>query len=70
MNTTYNFQINPDKERRQWDEIKAHAYPFEDRVTAVLFAKRLARVFQAEVRMTEGRDPARLSGSYFRHSQA
>ena len=66
MKTRFNFQINAHTTRKPWDEVAAHVRHFSDRAAAVQFARKLARLFDAEIRLTEGSDPARLSGSYIR----
>lgn len=67
-NQIFNFQINPDNNRKAWDNIHAHSRTFQDWVTAVHFAKRLARIFKGEVRLTTG-NPDRASGAYFYYKQ-
>lgn len=67
MEIRFNFQINPDHHRRNWDEIIPYEKIMEDRVSAVALARRVARIFKAEVRLTEGNYPFITSGSYFRH---
>lgn len=68
MKTTFNFQINPDHNRKEWEAIPTHSRMIRDRVTAILLAKKVARLFKAEVRLTEGHYPFTTSGAYFHHS--
>lgn len=68
MKTRFNFQINPDRKRKGWEEIKPHVKIMEDRVAAIQLAQKVARLFKAEVRLTEGDYPFTTSGSYFHHA--
>lgn len=61
----YNFQINPDSDRRDWEQIQAYTDSFCTRHEAIDLAIKLARLLKAEVRLTCGNDPAKLSGAYF-----
>lgn len=65
----YNFQINPDHDRREWAEVQAYTDTFCTRHEAVDLAAKLARLLKAEVRLTCGDDPMKLSGAYFRMKQ-
>jgi len=67
MQTQFNFQINPDNDRKDWEQVKVHVKVLSDRVTAVQLARKVARLFKAEVRLTEGKYPFRVSGSYIRY---
>jgi hypothetical protein len=69
MKTRFNFQIKPLATRSPWDEIAAHVRYFPDRVTAIHFARKLARLFDAEIRLTEGSHHNKASGAYFRAVQ-
>lgn len=64
MERQYNYQIRPFSDKRDWDDIEAIKRSENDRVAAIIYGKRLARAFKAEVRMTEGDDPAKTSGTY------
>ncbi|WP_214226667.1 hypothetical protein [Pedobacter sp. B4-66] len=69
MNVQFNFQINPDHDRKHWDAIRPHKKLMSDRVSAVMLAKKVARLFKAEVRLTEGDYPFTTSGSYFNNKE-
>ncbi len=69
MHFPFNFQINPDNDRKSWDKIPHRTKHMTDRDTAVILAKKTARLFKAEVRLTEGNYPFTTSGSYFRHNE-
>lgn len=64
METKYNYQIKKANDKRDWHKIEAIQRPSNDRVTAIIYGRRLARVFNAEIRMTEGDDPGRASETY------
>nr|WP_199077101.1 hypothetical protein [Pedobacter sp. ASV19] len=69
MKTTFNFQINPDDNRKDWDNVTVHTKVITDRPTAIHLAQKVARLFKAEVRLTEGHYPFTTSGSYFHHKR-
>lgn len=69
MAYNFNFQINPNDNRKPWDKIEAYKREFPDRTAAVLFAQRVARIFKCEVRLTEGTDAFTTSGAYFRNNE-
>ncbi len=64
METKYNYQIRKVSDKRDWNDIEAIQRVSDDRVTAIIYGRRLARVFNAEIRMTEGDDPVKASGTY------
>ena len=67
METRFNFQTNPDHDRKQWDDVPVIPKLIPDRIAAVQLAKKVARLFKAEVRLTEGNYPFTTSGAYFHH---
>eukprot|EP01132_Coremiostelium_polycephalum_P013316 gene13316-16233_t len=46
MKTTFNFQINPDNNHKDWDNVAVRTKLITDRVTAVQLARRMARHFK------------------------
>ena len=67
METQYNFQVRKAGVRTDWEDIAPIHRNYLERVTALHFAKRLARIFpNAEIRLTEGEDPHTTSGTYIR----
>lgn len=64
METQYNFQIRKNNDHREWEQISPHSKAYTDRLQAILFAQRLARVFDAEIRFTEGENHLATSGTY------
>lgn len=67
METRFNFQINPQSNRKAWEEVPVISNFFTDRVSAIQTARKAAQLFKAEVRMTEGNNPLKKSGAYFNH---
>lgn len=66
MEIQYNYQIRIPSDKRDWDEIEAIQRIASDRVLAIQYGRRLARVFNAEVRMTDGSDHLKTSGTYLK----
>lgn len=62
----YNFQINHPRNWKDWEYIPVHIRYFQQREQAVLLAKRAARLFRTEVRLTTGSKPLQASGAYIR----
>ena len=69
MKVSFNFQINPDDCRKDWHKVPPYRRSCDDRVAAVQLARKLAKLYKAEVRLSEGEDPMSVSGSYFRHTE-
>lgn len=65
MKSLYHFQIRKDGDRSQWDAVKAHPKFLDNWQIAVSLAKKAARRYGAEVRLTEGSNPQRANGHYF-----
>ncbi len=66
METKYNYQIRKTTDKRDWDDIDIIQRSAADRFDAIQYGKRLARVYNAEIRMTEGSDHKNSSGTYLR----
>lgn len=66
MKVSFNFQINPDSSRVEWPKVPVYRKLCEDRVVAAQFARKLAKLYKAEVRLSEGADPMAVNGDYFR----
>lgn len=64
MEIQYNYQIRTASDKRPWEEIEAIKKPDTCRVSAVLYGRKLARTFNAEIRMTEGGDHLNASATY------
>ena len=68
METQFNFQIKNRKDKRDWELIEVSYQIFCDRTTAVRYARRISKIFQSEIRMTEGTNPFKTSGTYIYES--
>lgn len=67
MTTQFNFQINPSHARKAWGEVAPIQRHFVNITDAVKLAKRAAKIYKAEVRLTNGSDAFKSSGGYFHH---
>ena len=47
-----------------YEEIGVYYQTYCDRTTAIRYAKRLSKTFYSEVRLTEGKEPLKTSGTY------
>ncbi|MEB4760232.1 addiction module toxin RelE [Chryseobacterium indologenes] len=64
MDAQFNFQLRSAKDKKDWDQITAYYKTYCDRTTALRYARKLSRIFKSEIRMTEGADPFKTSGTY------
>lgn len=64
MNAQFNFQVKQRKEKKDWEEIKVYYRTHCDRTTAIRYARKLSMIFKSEIRLTQGTDPFRTSGTY------
>lgn len=64
MESQYNFQMKSRNDRREWEEIKVFCQTYCDRAIAIRYAKELSKKFNSEIRMTEGANPFKTSGTY------
>lgn len=64
MDAQFNFQLRSDKDKKDWDQITAYYKTYCDRTTALRYARKLSLIFKSEIRMTEGADPFKTSGTY------
>jgi hypothetical protein len=64
MEAQFNFQMKPRNEKRDWETIEIHYRTYCDRNTAIRYARRLSKIFNSEIRLTEGTDPFKTSGTY------
>lgn len=65
-NEKYNYQIRLKSDKRDWADIEVLKRNATDRFDAIQYGKRLARVFNAEIRMTDGPDHRKSSATYLR----
>ncbi len=64
MEAQFNFQLRHRNNKRKWEEIEVYYQTHCDRTTAIRYAQRLFRTFHSEVRLTEGKEPLKTSGTY------
>ena len=64
METQFNFQLRHRNDKREWEEIEVYYQTHCDRTTAMRYARRLSKTFHSEIRLTEGEEPLKTSGTY------
>lgn len=64
MDSQFNFQMKLRKDKRDWEEKEIYYQTHCDRSTAIRYARNLSKIFNSEIRMTQGTEPLKLSGTY------
>ena len=64
MEAQFNLQIKNRNDKREWEEIEIYYQTYCDRTTAIHYARELSKTFNSEVRLTEGKEPLKTSGTY------
>ena len=64
MKTQFNFQMKQRKDRREWEEIEVYYQTQCDRTTAIRYARKLYTIFKSEIRLIQGTEPLKTSGTY------
>ncbi len=64
MEAQFNFQVKSRKDVREWEQIEVYYKTYCNRTTATRYARRISKIFKSEIRMTEGANPFRVSGTY------
>ena len=64
MKAQFNFQLRNRNDKREWEEIGVYYQTYCDRSTAIHYARNLSKIFNSEVRLTEGKEPLKTSGTY------
>lgn len=64
MEEQFNFQIKQKKDKREWEEIEVYYISECDRTTAIRYAIKISRIFKSEIRLTQGTEPLKTSGTY------
>lgn len=64
MTAQFNFQMKHRTDKRNWKEIEVYYKTHYDRTTAVHYARNLSKTFKSEIRLTEGKEPLKTSGTY------
>ena len=53
MEAQFNFQVKHRNNKVDWEDVAVGYQIFCDRTTAVRYARRISKIFQSEIRMTE-----------------
>ena len=64
MEAQFNFQMKNRNDKREWKNIEVYYQTHCDRITAIRYARKLSKIFKSEVRLTEGKEPLKTSGTY------
>lgn len=62
----FNFQVKSRKDIREWEQIEVYYKTHCNRTTAIRYARRLSKMFKSEIRMTQGTEPLKASGTYIK----
>lgn len=70
MTAQFNFQMKHRSDKREWEAIEVYYTTYCDRTTAIRYARKLSKMFHSEIRMTEGTEPLKTSGTYiYEHAE-
>lgn len=70
MTAQFNFQMKHRSDKRKWEAIEVYYQTHCDRTTAIRYARKLSKMFQSEIRLTEGTEPLKTSGTYiYEHTE-
>lgn len=69
MEAQFNFQVRQGKDKKDWEEITVYYQTHCDRTTAIRYARKLSKIFKSEIRLTEGKEPLKSSGTYINENQ-
>ena len=64
MEAQFNFQIKQRKDNREWENIEVYYRTHCDRTTAIRYARKFSKIFKSEIRLTQGAEPLKTSGTY------
>ena len=64
MEAQFNFQMKNRNDKREWEEIEVYYQTYCNRTIAIHYARELSKTFHSEVRLTEGKEPLKTSGTY------
>ena len=64
MEAQSNFQMKNRNDKREWENIEVYYQTHCDRTTAIRYARKLSKIFKSEIRMTQGINPFKTSGTY------
>ena len=64
MEAQFNFQMKNRNDKREWENIEVYYQTHCDRTIAIRYARKLSKIFKSEIRMTQGANPFKASGTY------
>ena len=64
MEAQFNFQLRQRNDKREWEDIEVYYQTHCNRTTAIHYARELSKTFNSEIRLTEGKEPLKTSGTY------
>ena len=64
MEAQFNFQLRHRSDKRKWEDIEVYYQTHCDRTRAIRYSRNLSKIFLSEVRLTEGKEPLKTSGTY------
>lgn len=66
MESQYNFQMKSRNDRTEWEQVAIYLKIHCDRTTVIHYARSLSLslIFNKEIRLTQGADPMKTSGTY------
>ncbi|MFT3920011.1 addiction module toxin RelE [Cloacibacterium sp.] len=64
METQFNFQMKQRNDKKEWEDIEVYYQTHCDRTTAIRYARKLSKIFNLVIRMTQGGNPFKTSGTY------
>lgn len=64
MEARYNFQMKPKSDKSEWEKMEVFSNTYCDRATAIDYGRKLSKKFNTEMRITEGKEPFKTSGTY------
>ena len=69
MESQYNFQMKPRSDKREWEKVEVFSKTYCDRTTAIRYARNISKKLNTEIRLTEGKEPFKTSGTYIYENQ-
>lgn len=64
MEAQFNFQMKQRADKKDWEKVTVYYQTHCNRTTAIRYARKLSRIFKSEIRLTQGEDPFKTSGTY------
>jgi hypothetical protein len=61
--------MKPRNDKREWENVEVYSKIYCDRKTAIHYARHFSKKFKSEIRLTEGKEPFKTSGTYIYERQ-